>query len=176
MNAKFWTALCGIMLSVGVFTSCSKEQKLYKGSYSFKTSGTLVLWDQGNTANDTALFSSDTLSATLVSESGQMNVVAKDKGSGQMVVTMNVLGGDAVSFQADPGEDGIVLRPKERKVMIRTNELMEQRVTVSVSGVGVRYGNILLFDLDYQGYVDQGGITYKIIGSEVECVAERNEY
>lgn len=176
MNAKFGAAICGIMFSVGVFTSCSKEQKLYKGSYSFKTSGTLVLWDQGNTANDTALIRRDTIAATLVSESGQMNVVSKDKNSGRMVVTMNILGGDAVSFQAESGEDGLVLIPKERRVLLRTSDMIERKATLTVGGEGVRYGNVLLFSLDYQGYVDEGEITYKTIGSQVECVAELNEY
>lgn len=178
MKSRFWDSMAawaGILLCAGFLVSCSKEAGRYEGSYSFKTSGSLLLRGQGGLLGDSAALGRDSLVAPLVNEFGQMNVVVTDKHAQSLLVTMNVLGGDAVSFEADASSESIVLRPKERHVLLRISDLSESRVRVEASGTGHRYGDVLLFEFDYQGTVEENGIRYQIASSQVECVAERNE-
>lgn len=154
--------------------SCSKEMKKYEGSYSFKTSGTMQ-WVklQGQSENDSVY--PDTLNVVLSHEMGQMNVVKLDRQDNRMMVTMNILGGGAYSVPATVSEDDIRLDTVLRQVSYRIVEGVFHHTDLEMTGVGHRYGNVLLFDLEFLGTGEYLGERYRIEQSAVECVAEFNE-
>lgn len=76
---------------------------------------------------------------------------------------------------ADAQVDSLVLQEQERYVLVQGLGLRERKIKVKVKGKGVRYGNILLFNLDYDASLSESGYDFHTIQSEVLCVAEQNE-
>ncbi len=175
MKSKVTGIVAGCLTSLLLLSSCSKDIDRYKGSYSFKTSGSLTLKVVSTVSDTLPVSVGDTLTLPLINEWGQMNVVVRDKGAKTMLVTMDVMGGEATAFEAEASEDRITLLPKERYITLQILNNITQRTQVTVTGTGERYGNVLLFDLDYAGTLSAVSGTYEILESKVECVAERNE-
>lgn len=175
MKPKVANIVAGCFAALLLLSSCSKDIDRYKGSYSFKTSGDLVL-KVVETISDTLPVSvGDTLTLPLTNEWGQMNVVVRDKSAKTMLVTMDVMGGEATAFEAEASESHITLLPKERYITVQILNNITQRTQVTVTGTGERYGNVLLFKLNYSGTLNAVSGKYEILESKVECVAEINE-
>ncbi|MDE5544440.1 MAG: hypothetical protein K2I83_03405 [Bacteroidales bacterium] len=175
MKSKVANIVAGCLAAMLLLNSCSKETGRYKGSYSFKTSGELVLKVVEVISDTLPVSVGDTLTLPLIDEWGQMNVVVRDKGAKTMLVTMDVMGGDATAFEAEATESHITLLPKERYITLQILNNITQRTQVTVTGKGERYDNVLLFKLDYSGTLNAVSGKYEILESRVECVAERNE-
>ncbi|MDE5610263.1 MAG: hypothetical protein K2I66_07770 [Bacteroidales bacterium] len=175
MKSKVASIVAGCFASLLLLSSCSKDIGRYKGSYSFKTSGNLMLRVVEVISDTLPVSVGDTLTLPLIDEWGQMNVVVRDKGAKTMLVTMDVMGGDATAFEAEATESHITLLPKERYITLQILNNITQRTQVTVTGKGERYDNVLLFKLDYSGTLNAVSGKYEILESRVECVAERNE-
>lgn len=157
------------------FVSCQKTGvDLFKGNYSFKTSGNISL-QEINGANPRTV--------AIPTESGQMDITTVDAPAGKMLVTMNVTGGEMIVFYAKADGDVITLEPKHRVVSYSHGDYSFDfgdidAVTIEadyvVSGTGHRYDNIVLFDLKYSGTYTSGDTIYNIIGSDVACRAKLN--
>lgn len=148
--------LAGIITLILV-VSCSKNSPAgFKGTYTFKTGGTITVVDGRST-----------IVRHLVTEIGQMHVV-QDKGN-KMVVTMNISGGDPVVFNAAVEDGRLVLDPLRRTVGVTLDieALTKLSYTVDVSGEGRKMDNVILFDLKYDGE--------SIVKSDVRCIASKNE-
>lgn len=157
--------------------SCVKEgTSRFEGNWSFKTSGTVQLSSaaSGDAADGGAV--SETRTASILTESGQMDIVTVDKTSGQMVVTMNVLGGDAVVMDAVATGRTIDITPFTRKAAIVMADMINAHADVTVSGTGVRYDDIIIFDLVYEGGFEYLTTSYELKGSCIKCVAKLNDY
>lgn len=157
-----------------MLVSCSKEMKKYEGSYTFKTSGCMQWEKVGSGTNMDSIYP-DTLDVTMVNEMGQLNVVEKDKENKRMLLTMNLLGAGAYSVEAKATEDGIFLDTIRRQVSYSVNGGLSHQTDMLMTGVGHRYGNVLLFKFEFMGeclYLDE---RYRVLSSDVECVAEINE-
>lgn len=111
-------------------------------------------------------------------ESGQMHIVEVDRKSGKMKVTMNALAGDAIVFDAVADGGSLVLSPVSRNISVSygSSEIITVRASVEVSGTGVRYGDMLIIDLEYKGgYKSLDGKEYEIVETDASCVAELND-
>jgi len=125
----------------------------------------------------------DTITMSLSPESGQMDITETDASAGDMVVTMNITGGDLLVYYAHSDGSLLTLEPTRRLLHsgetllsnIPLEEMSGLDADVTVTGTAHRYSNILLFDLDYAGVFTYGGIHYDITGSEVNCRAKLNE-
>lgn len=175
MKLKVANIVAGCFAALLLLSSCSKDLDRYKGSYSFKTSGDLVLKVVEVASDTLSVSAGDTLTLPLSNEWGQMNVVVRDKSDKTMLVTMDVMGGEATAFEAEATESHITLLPKQRYITVQILNNITQRTLVTVTGEGERYGNVLLFKLDYSGTLNALSGKYEILESKVECVAERNE-
>lgn len=175
MKLKVANIVAGCFAALLLLSSCSKDLDRYKGSYSFKTSGDLVLKVVEVASDTLSVSAGDTLTLPLSNEWGQMNVVVRDKSDKTMLVTMDVMGGEATAFEAEATESYITLLPKQRYITVQILNNITQRTQVTVTGKGERYGNVLLFKLDYSGTLNALSGKYEILESKVECVAERNE-
>ena len=128
----------------------------------------------------------DTMTFSLATEAGQMDVTTVDSEAGEMLVTMNVTGGEMVVYEALAKGEDITILPSVRHMALSSasamvvsgpNELEGQSITgdVEIEGSGKRYENIILFTLSYSGDFTFDDRLYHIVGSDVVCRAKLNE-
>ena len=197
----FVTALA-VIVSLMSLISCEKEGvKLFDGNYSFKTSGILTVErtakvsesdasaeisarasDNGNTGwPDIDLpdipdvdfpDGNRTFKLPLTSESGQMNIIKT--GDNSVIVTMNVVGGDAFVFSGKAEGKVLTLDPAVRFVSFRDGANTVS-LEITVSGTAEKHDDVAVFTLEYTGGGETTLYDYKILASEVKCVAKLNE-
>lgn len=198
------TFVCAVFCIVWIaaMCSCTKEVEQYKGSYSFKAAGSMD-WEKASQTNLMDSVYPGHLSVTVANELGQMNVVTVDRKTHQMMVTFNVLGGGVYSVPAEGFKDCIRLDTVLREISYTVNGVSSEsassggyglaldsivnsllgnsltgfphKTEILMTGVGHRYGNVLLFDLEFIGTAMYMNETYKVVQSKVECVAEEND-
>jgi len=173
--------VAAVMAAVSALASCTKEgAPLFRGNYSFKTSGTVEVAATGTVTSLGGNTSDidEQLSIDLATEQGQMDIIATSAKEGDMIITMNVLGGDVYTTTALAEGDELSIEPFDRKiaVVVRKNTIT---IPVTVSGTAHRYDNTVIFTLEYEGEADFEGdnveIHAEITGSDVRCVAKLNE-
>lgn len=157
-----------VLIATVALCSCTKEGPgRFKGNYSFKTSGTVCFREKGNE-------NAEVSKIRLTDEQGQMDILEDDVKDNGMFVTMNVLSGAVVVFEAEVDGKEITLLPKERVLSVRAGIGEPINVNAVVSGVGRRYGDSVIFDMVYTGGYEVDGTEYEIVASSVECVAKLN--
>lgn len=183
-------------LFIILFASCEKEGTArFKGNYSFKTSGYIEIEKSDNLAVvpgsrlDTLILNlPDVMSLSVGTESGQMDISEVDPENGRILITMNVTGGDIVVLYARVENGKISIEPKKRFINIISGvagtvaiegissaDINTIQSEVVVSGEGVMYDNIILFDLKYEGWCNYAGVKYRITHSSIDCRAKVNE-
>lgn len=202
MKMKPFVAALAVVASLLSFCSCEKEGvKLFDGNYSFKTSGILTIErtakvsepdasaeisarasDNGNTGwPDIDLpdipdvdfpDGNRTFKLPLTSESGQMNIIKT--GDNSVIVTMNVVGGDALVFSGKAEGKVLTLDPAVRFVSFRDGANTVS-LEITVSGTAEKHDDVAIFTLEYTGGGETTLYDYKILASEVKCVAKLNE-
>lgn len=202
MKMKPFVAALAVVVSLMSLISCEKEGvKLFDGNYSFKTSGILTvertakvsesdaseeiparISDSGNTGwPDIDLpdipgvdfpDGNRTFRLALTSESGQMNVIKT--GDNSVIVTMNVVGGDAFVFSGKAEGKVLTLDPAVRFVSFRDGANTVS-LEITVSGTAEKHDDVAIFTLEYTGGGETTLYDYKILASEVKCVAKLNE-
>lgn len=167
-------ALCSL-------NSCTKEgNSLFKGHYSFKTSGTIdVERTRTYSSQDPKV---DTLQISLSTESGQMNILSENENTGEMIITMNVIGGDVIVYGATTSSDELSLTENKRAIKFTCeNEIVSLNATVE--GSAEKIDGVVIFDLKYTGETSVTPTTlsslqktdYKILNSSIKCVAKENK-
>ena len=173
------TAFSSALVIIALLTSCRKEDSWYfSGNYSFKTSGMIQV--RGKDIPQTL---PQDFTVDLITESGQMDITTVNSGNGEMVITMNVTGGDLLVYYATVKGDDIVLTPEKRKMSFTIpwldseGKITERKIDtdVTVSGEGKRYDNIILLSFRYDGtFTVDGKTVYEIYDSDINCRAKRN--
>lgn len=113
-----------------------------------------------------------TFSLSLSAESGQMNIIRTEGNSA--VVTMNIVGGDALVFEAQAEGKTLKLSPLRRIISFRDGT-QTANLDVTVSGTGEKHENVVVFTLSYIGSGESTLYDYTINSSEIKCVAKENE-
>ncbi len=170
MKNRILSAALGIFSVLVALTSCEKEgTRRFEGGYSFKTGGqlTVVRESKVQTEDDDVTFTH-----RLSAESGQMNIVAT--GGKSMAVTMNIIGGDLLVFDAEVDGKALVLSPLKRVISI-SDGAVSAKLDVTVSGRGEKYDDVVIFTLDYAGGGSNSLYEYTIESSSVKCVAKVND-
>lgn len=182
---RYKTILAAFVAVVALACSCAKDGTgKFEGNYSFKMSGVIdarkvAVNEPADEAASTGGLLPDEVSLKITTESGQMDVTPVS--GEEMLVTMNIIGGDIVVMHADVDGSELVLRPKERHMLVSFTSGEGESGSVKIeseltmSGRGQIYDNILLFSIDYQGSFEVGGTKYEIVGSDVDCRAKLNE-
>lgn len=153
------------VVAAAALCSCAKEGPgRFKGNYSFKTSGTVSVREKGNEE-------AEAFTLKLPDEQGQMDILEAE-GNG-MLVTMNILSGGVVVFNAEAEGKTITLLPVERVLSVKPG-VVQVSLDMSVEGSGQRYGDSVIFDLTCTGGYEELGVEYEITGSNVKCVAKLN--
>lgn len=177
---KPFVAALAVVVSLMSFCSCEKEGvKLFDGNYSFKTSGILTIERTAKVSESDASAGildipdgNRTFRLALTSESGQMNVIKT--GDNSVIVTMNVVGGDAFVFSGKAEGKVLTLDPAVRFVSFRDGANTVS-LEITVSGIAEKHDDVAIFTLEYTGGGETTLYDYKILASEVKCVAKLNE-
>lgn len=177
---KPFVAALAVVVSLMSLISCEKEGvRLFDGNYSFKTSGILTVERTAKVSESDASAGildipdgNRTFRLALTSESGQMNVIKT--GDNSVIVTMNVVGGDAFVFSGKAEGKVLTLDPAVRFVSFRDGANTVS-LEITVSGTAEKHDDVAVFTLEYTGGGETTLYDYKILASEVKCVAKLNE-
>lgn len=177
---KPFVAALAVVASLLSFCSCEKEGvKLFDGNYSFKTSGILTIERTAKVSESDASAEildipdgNRTFKLPLTSESGQMNIIKT--GDNSVIVTMNIVGGDALVFNGKAEGKVLTLDPAVRFVSFRDGANTVS-LEITVSGTAEKHDDVAIFTLEYTGGGETTLYDYKILASEVKCVAKLNE-
>lgn len=177
---KPFVAALAVVVSLMSLISCEKEGvKLFDGNYSFKTSGILTVERTAKVSESDASAGildipdgNRTFRLALTSESGQMNVIKT--GDNSLIVTMNVVGGDALVFNGKAEGKVLTLDPAVRFLSFRDGANTVS-LEITVSGTAEKHDDVAIFTLEYTGGGETTLYDYKILASEVKCVAKLNE-
>lgn len=166
-----------VFAAILTFTSCTKtKNELFKGYYSFKTSGILTI-EKEVCDLDGNRISIEEIEVNLTPENGQMNILSVDDKTGAMIVTMNIVGGDMLKYDATADKNTLTIENQRRNIKLEDVELTSMMALVS--GTGKKYDNNVVFDFKYEGSsVKTTALTettFTIIDSEVNCVAKSND-
>lgn len=180
MKMKPFVAALAVVVSLMSLISCEKEGvKLFDGNYSFKTSGILTVERTAKVSESDASAGildipdgNRTFRLALTSESGQMNVIKT--GDNSVIVTMNVVGGDAFVFSGKAEGKVLTLDPAVRFLSFRDGANTVS-LEITVSGTAEKHDDVAIFTLEYTGGGETTLYDYKILASEVKCVAKLNE-
>ena len=203
MNIKGTILATALVAGLFLTGSCSKQSGVFRGNYSFKTSGTIFAVRDSAFRFDTSyvarrdtsgIWVTDTLvtenmdstSFSINTESGQMDITRME--GKRDLVTMNCTAGDLIVYYAEEKDGEIVLEQTSRHIKFGIggatiqsgDEEVEYSDTsieadIKVSGQGQKYENILLLRLDYSGTYKYNDILYHIYDSDIYCRAKENE-
>lgn len=177
-NIRIAIALATVILSA---VSCKKTgNQLFKGYYSFKTSGTLTI--EAKTDKETEEGEEETpitYTINLSNENGQMNILDVDAKDGKMALTMNIVSGPVVVTEATTNDKKLTVSPFERILTLKDENGSNLEMTVTISGTGQKLDNMVMIDLIYSGQTQKESwtgttTTYTIDSSNVVCVAREN--
>ncbi len=158
--------------------SCSKEgATLFEGYYSYKLSGTVSFLATDSATTDSA--GPDELTLEMSPESGQLNILIKDKASGTVVMTMNALGGGALSVSGKAEGSSLSFEDFTKYMEFEDSEATLISTTTScrltLSGSGEKLDDVLILSFTASGTMDYKERTYVVSGSEITCIARSNE-
>ncbi len=161
--------LCGLFF----FASCQKKNApLFRGDYSFKTSGSVVL-DEIVAEDDTIEPSSYTVS--LPNEIGQLEISDLDNGKDSVLVVMNTMGGEVVVTHAFCRDNEIFLKDFTKNTLLFTGDSLTLKNDLRVHATGQMYeNNTLILNMVYEGEAETNERTFEVYGDNIRMAAIRN--
>lgn len=162
-----------ILLSVFcliVLASCQKKNApLFRGDYSFKTSGSVTL-DEINAEDEPASFT-----VSLPNEIGQLEISALDNGKDSVLVVMNTMGGEVVVTHACCKDNKIFLKDFMKNTLLFTGDSLTLKNDLRVKASGQMYeDNTLILNMVYEGEAETNERSFKIYGDDIRMAAIRN--
>ena len=150
--------------------SCQKKNApLFRGDYSFKTSGSVTL-DEINTENEPASYT-----VSLPNEIGQLEISALGNDKDSVVVVMNTMGGEVVVTHAFCKDNEIFLKDFKKNTLLFTGDSISLKNDLRVHASGQMYeDNTLILNMTYEGEAESNERSFKIFGDEIRMAAIRN--
>ena len=151
-------------------TSCQKKNApLFRGDYSFKTSGSVTL-NEINAEDEPATFT-----VNLPNEIGQLEISALDKGKDSVLVVMNTMGGEVVVTHAFCKDNKIFLRDFNKNTLLFTGDSITLKNELRVKASGQMYeNNTLILNMTYEGEAETNERSFKVYGDDIRMAAIRN--
>ena len=162
-----------ILLSVCcliALASCQKKNApLFRGDYSFKTSGSVTL-DEINAEDEPASFT-----VSLPNEIGQLEISTLDNGKDSVLVVMNTMGGEVVVTHAFCKDNEIFLRDFKKNTLLFTGDSLTLKNDLHVHATGQMYeDNTLILNMIYEGEAETNERNFKVYGDDIRMAAIRN--
>ena len=151
--------------------SCQKKNApLFRGDYSFKTSGSVTLEEivpQGETG--------ETFTVGLPNEIGQLEISTLDNGKDSVLVVMNTMGGEVVVAHALCKDNEIFLRDFKKNMLLLTGDSLTLKNDLRVKATGRMYeDNTLILNMIYDGEAERNERSFKVFGDDIRMAAIRN--
>ena len=162
-----------IFCALLTLVACQKKNApLFRGDYSFKTSGSVTL-DEIMPEGDTIEPASFTVS--LPNEIGQLEISALDNGKDSVLVVMNTMGGEVVVTSALCKDNEIFLRDFKKNTLLFTGDSLTLKNNLRVHASGQMYeDNTLILYMKYEGEAETNERSFKIYGDDIRMAAIRN--
>ena len=152
-------------------TACQKKNApLFRGDYSFKTSGSVVL-DEIVVDDETG----DSFTVSLPNEIGQLEIKDLDNGKDSVLVVMNTMGGEVVVTHAFCKDNEIFLRDFKKNTLLFTGDSLTLKNDLRVTASGQMYeDNTLILNMTYDGEAESNERSFKVYGDDIRMAATRN--
>lgn len=151
-------------------SSCQKSgTNLFRGDYSFKTSGSITA-KRAYTTNPAEF------NITLDNEIGQLQIAKLNNKNDSLVVVMNYLNGDVVVTHAYCKGQNITLKEfKHNSLKVSVDGNIDMLCEVNIKARGTMYDeNTLVLNMTYEGIAGVGLLKYRLYGDDIKMVAIRN--
>ena len=157
---------CALM----ALASCQKKNApLFRGDYSFKTSGSVTL-NEINTEDEPASFT-----VNLPNEIGQLEIKDLDNGKDSVLVVMNTMGSEVVVTHALCQDNKIFLRNFKKNTLLFTGDSITLKNELRVKASGQMYeNNTLILNMIYEGEAETNERNFKVYGDDIRMAATRN--
>ena len=162
-----------ILLSVCclmALAACQKKSApLFRGDYSFKTSGSVTLHEI-DTEDEPVSYT-----VSLPNEIGQLEISKLDNGKDSVLVVMNTMGGEVVVTHAFCKDNEIFLRKFTKNTLLFTGDSITLKNEVRVQASGQMYeDNTIILKMIYDGEAETSERSFKIHGNNIRMAAIRN--
>ena len=150
--------------------ACQKKNApLFRGDYSFKTSGSVTL-DEINAEDEPISYT-----ISLPNEIGQLEISALDNGKDSVLVVMNTMGGEVVVTHACCKDNEIFLRDFKKNTLLFTGDSITLKNELRVKASGQMYeDNTLILNMIYEGEAETNERSFKVYGDDIRMAAIRN--
>ena len=158
--------ICGLF----ALASCQKSgMHLFRGDYSFKTSGTVTL-DEIDPEDEPASYT-----VGLPNEIGQLEISALGNDRDSLLVVMNTMGGEVVVTHALSDGNEIFLKDFTKNTLLFTGDSITLRNEVRVQASGQMYeDNTIILNMVYDGEAETAESLFSNHGDNIRMVAIRN--
>ena len=159
-----------LICTIFALTSCQKSgMHLFRGDYSFKTSGSVTL-DEIDPEDEPA-----TYTVSLPNEIGQLEISDLDNGKDSVLVVMNTMGGEVVVTHAFCDGNEIFLKDFTKNTLLFTGDSITLRNEVRVQASGQMYeDNTIILNMIYDGEAETAERVFSIHGDNIRMAAVRN--
>ena len=150
--------------------ACQKKNApLFRGDYSFKTSGSVTL-DEIDPEDEPT-----TYTVSLPNEIGQLEISDLGNGKDSVLVVMNTMGGEVVVTHALCKDNEIFLRDYKKNTLLFTGDSLTLKNDLRVKASGQMYeDNTLIINMIYDGEAKSNERSFKIYGDDIRMAATRN--
>ena len=150
--------------------ACQKKNApLFRGDYSFKTSGSVTL-DEIDPEDEPT-----TYTVSLPNEIGQLEISDLGNGKDSVLVVMNTMGGEVVVTHAFCQDNEIFLKDFTKNTLLFTGDSLTLKNDLHVKASGKMYEeNTLILNMTYQGEAESNERNFKIYGDDIRMAATRN--
>ena len=160
-------------LTLLALASCQKKNApLFRGDYSFKTSGSVTLDEivpEGDTIEPVSFV------VNLPNEIGQLEISDLGNGKDSVLVVMNTMGGEVVVTHAFCKDNEIFLRDFTKNALLFTGDSITLKNEMRVQASGQMYeDNTLILNMTYDGEAETNERNFPIHGDNVRMAAIRN--
>lgn len=160
-------------LTLLALASCQKKNApLFRGDYSFKTSGSVTLDEivpEGDTIEPVSFV------VNLPNEIGQLEISDLGNGKDSVLVVMNTMGGEVVVTHALCKDNEIFLQDFKKNTLLFSGDSITLKNEVHVQASGQMYeDNTIILNMIYDGEAETNERNFTIHGDNVRMAAIRN--
>ena len=161
------------VLALLAFTSCQKSgMHLFRGDYSFKTSGSVTMDEivtEGNSVEPVSY------TVSLPNEIGQLEISDLGNEKDSLLVVINTMGGEVVVTHAFCYGNEIYLKDFTKNTLLFTGDSIALKNEVHVQASGQMYeDNTLILNMIYDGEAEINERGFTIHGDNIRMAALRN--
>ena len=161
------------IIAVLAFSSCQKSgMHLFRGDYSFKTSGSVIFEETVPEGDSIEPLS---FTVTLPNEIGQLEISALGNEKDSLLVVINTLGGEVIVTHAFCDGNEVFLNDFKKNTLLFSGDSITLKNEMDVQASGQMYeDNTIILNMTYDGEAETANRDFKIHGDNIRMAATRN--